>query len=464
MRLRVEVPAADFEQAIDAAFAKLARDVRVPGFRPGKVPRRLLEARLGTETAREQALRDALPEYYARAVEAEHIDVIASPEIDITAGEHDGDVTFDAVVEVRPVVTLKGYDGLRVEISSPEVTDEAIDAQIDHLRERFADLEEKTAPLATGDFAEIDIKGYVHDEVIDGLSASDFLYELGSGIVVGKLDEELAGKRAGDILKFNDVLPERFAERAGQEVAFQVLVKGAKRKVLPDPSDEWASEVSEFDTIDALRDDARSRLELVGTVQAQMAVREKVLESVAGLVEIELPEALVNEEMRHRLHDFVHRLEHQGMTVPQYLEATGQTEEHLMVGLRDAASASVRADLALRAVAAAEGLEATDDDLDTEVDRLAERMGEKASKIRSDFERRGAIEAVRSDIVRSKALKLLVDRATVVDESGHAVDLALPTGQTAADLVAAEEQGGEAEPHPDTPSTHPLTDPPEEQE
>ncbi len=156
----------------------------MPGFRPGKAPRRLLEARMGTEIARDQALRDSLPEYYAEAVVAEDVDVIAPPEIDITAGEEEGDVEFDAVVEVRPVVTVEGHGALRIEIERPDVDDEAIARQVDGLRERFADLEDSDAPLTDGDFAEIDIKGFVDDESVEGLTATDYLYEVGSGIVV----------------------------------------------------------------------------------------------------------------------------------------------------------------------------------------------------------------------------------------------------------------------------------------
>ena len=295
VRLHVAIPASDFETAIDAAFRKLAREVKMPGFRPGKAPRRLLEARLGTEIAREQALRDSLPDFYAEAVEAEDIDVIAAPEIDITAGEDEGDVEFDAVVEVRPQVTVQGHDELTIEIPSPAITDEAVDAQVDALRDRFADLEDSAAPLTDGNYAEIDIKGYIHDESIEGLTATDYLYEIGSGTVVPKLDDELRGKRPGDILKFNDTLPDRFGERAGQEVSFQVLVKEAKRKVLPELNDEWVSEVSEFDTVDALRADARKRLEVYALLQAQLLVRDKVLTAASELVDGDVPETLVNQ-------------------------------------------------------------------------------------------------------------------------------------------------------------------------
>ena len=430
VRLHVEIPAPEFEKAIDAAFRKLSGEVKIPGFRPGKAPRQLLEARFGPEIAREQALRDALPRYYAQAVEDEHLDAIAPPEIDITAGEEDGDVEFDAVVEVRPIVRLVGYDELRVELPSPAVTEEAVDAQLESLRERFADLEESLAPLTDGDYAQIDIKGYVHEEAIDGLTATDFLYEVGSASVVAKLDEELHGKRPGDILKFNDNLPDRFGERAGEDVSFQVLVKEAKRKVLPEMTADWVSEVSEFDALDALRADVRNRLELVGKLQAQMGVRDKVLEVASDLVDVEPPDALVSQEMERQLHDMAHKLEAQGATLPQYLEATGQPQDVFVTQVREAATKAVRADLALRAVVAQEAIETTDEELDGEIERLAERFEEKPQKLRKDLERRGVLEAVRSDLARGKALKFLVDHATVVDETGDELDLALPEADT----------------------------------
>jgi trigger factor len=440
VRLHVAIPAADFEQAIDAAFRKLAHEVKMPGFRPGKAPRRLLEARLGTEIARDQALRDALPDYYAEAVGTEAIDVIAPPEIDITAGEEDGDVEFDAVVEVRPVVEVEGHDALRIEIDKPEITDERIDEQVDALRERFADLEDSAAPLTDGDYAEVDITGSVGGESVEGLSATDYLYEVGSGIVVPELDVQLRGKRPGDILQFDDTLPERFGERAGEEVGFRVLVKEVKRKVLPELTDEWVEEVSEFDKVDALRDDIRARLDLYARVEASMAVREKVFTAAAALVSADIPDTLVNQEMERRLHDLAHRLEEQGigMTIPQYLAVTGQDQTEFVDNLRETATEAVRADLALRAVIAQEAIAATDEEVDAEIDELARRMDEKPAKVRKDLERRGVLEAVRSDIARGKALAFLIDHAEVVDADGEPVDLSLPRADT-----------DEAEPDPD---------------
>jgi trigger factor len=468
VRLHVAIPAEDFEQSIDAAFRKLAKEVKMPGFRPGKAPRRLLEARMGTEIARDQALRDSLPEYYAEAVVAEDVDVIAPPEIDITAGEEEGDVEFDAVVEVRPQVTVEGHEALRIEIEKPEVGDDAISQQVDSLRERFADLEDSAAPLTDGDYAEIDIKGYVNDESIEGLTATDYLYEVGSGIVVPKLDGELHGKRPGDILKFNDTLPERFGERAGEEVAFQVLVKDAKKKVLPELTDEWVSEVSEFDTVEALQDDVRQRLEIYARVQASMLMREKIFEAAAALVPDDVPETLVNNEMERRLHDLAHRLEEQGvrMTIPQYLAATGQDQQEFVDNVRVGATEAVRADLALRAVITQEEIAATDEEVDAEVDRLAEQLNEKPAKVRKDLERRGVVEAVRSDIARGKALAFLMDHAEVVDADGEPVDLSLPQPTGAdSDGPAADQPAESAEasappdqeaPEPELPEEEPA--------
>src|SRR6478672_3032631 len=212
VKLHVTVPADEFERAIDAAFRKLAREVRVPGFRPGKAPRKLLEARLGTDIAREQALRDSLPDFYVDAVTEHDVDVIAPPEIEVTAGQEDGDVEFEAVVEVRPQVQLVGYDELRIELPFESVGDE----QIDRLRDRFADLTDSDEPLIDEAYATIDITGSIGGESVEGLTATDFLYRVGSDMVVPELDQQLHGTRPGAILEFDATLPERFGDRAGE--------------------------------------------------------------------------------------------------------------------------------------------------------------------------------------------------------------------------------------------------------
>ena len=422
VKLSVEVDEREFDRALDAAFRKIAREVRIPGFRPGKAPRRLLEARLGAEAARAEALRDSLPTYYEQALKDHDVDAIAPPEIDITAGEESGPVAFDAVVEVRPQVSVGGYSGLQVTVPSPEVTDEEIDRQVDRLREQFGELQTVGRPARDGDHVSIDIKGYRHSETIQGLTADDFLYEVGSGSVLPELDEQLRGTKPGDILKFNAPIP---GGDEGDDVTIQVLVKEVKEKLLPDVTDEWASEASEFDTVDELRGDIRARMSTVKNVQTQLALREQVVDAIAQLVEEDMPDALVGREMERRLHDIVHRLQAQGADLEQYLEAVGKPQDEFVAELRSGAVEAVKADMALRAVADAEGVEADDADLAAEIARLAERLGEKPAALRRRLDRGDQLPAVRSDIRKGKALEWLVEHVEIVDEEGRPVDRAL---------------------------------------
>ena len=412
VKLSVEIDEQEFEKALDAAFRKIAREVRIPGFRPGKAPRRVLEARMGKDAARQEALRDALPDYYAQALHEHDVDAIAPPEIDITAGQETGPVTFDAVVEVRPQLNLAGYGGLRVTVPGPEVTEEEIQGQVDRLRNNFAELSAVGRPARDGDHLTIDISGSRGGEAVSGLTADDLLYELGSGTVLPELDDQLQGTRPGDILSFDAELP----DGSGQ---FRVLVKDVKQKILPDVTDEWAGEASEFDTVEELRAD------IVKRIQAQMALRNQAVEALVELVPEDPPEPLVDQETERRAHDLEHRLSAQGANIAQYLEASGQSEEQVVADLRTAAVQAVKADLALRAVADAEGLEATDTDVEAEIARLAERVGQKAPALRRQLERADQMPAVRSDVRKGKALEWLVEHVEVVDEAGHPVDRAL---------------------------------------
>jgi trigger factor len=425
VKLHITVPADEFEKAIDAAFKKLAREVRVPGFRPGKAPRRLLEARMGTDIAREQALRDSLPEFYVDAVSEHDVDVIAPPEIEVTAGQDDGDVEFEAVVEVRPQVHLTGYDELRVELPIEPIDDAAIDDQVDRLRDRFADLTDSEDPLIDDAYATIDISGSIDGESVEGLTATDFMYRVGSDMVVPELDEQLRGTRPGAILEFGATLPERFGGRAGEDATFRVLVKEAKSKVLPELTDEWVDEASEFDTVSELRADIRTRLETMQKLQARMAARDKVLEAAAALVPIPAPEVLVDDETRRRVEDLAHRLSHQKATLDEYLQATGQEPQAFIDDVREGAVQAVLADLALRAIVTQEAIEVSEAEIDAEIERLAERLEEKVAKVRRDLERRGVLETVRSDLARGKALEFLIEHSSVVDEEGNVIDLTI---------------------------------------
>ena len=453
VRLSVTVPEPEFDRAVDAAFKKLAREVRIDGFRPGKAPRKLLEARLGSDIARKQALQDGLPEFYAQAVIDNDIDVIGFPEIDITAGEDDGDVEFTAVVEVRPEITLIGYESLRVEIPFEAVDDEAVDRQIDAMRRRSAELVDSTRPLAEDDYATIDIVGSAPDDEgamveVDGLVASAFMYQVGSASVVDELDEQLRGTKPGDVMEFDAELPERFGDRVGMCVSFRVEVTGAQQQVLPELNDEWASENSEHDTVEAMRADLEKRLGLMRILQAQMSLNDRVLEALAALVPIPAPETLVDQEVQRRLRDLQARLQQQGLGLEQYLAMSGIEPQSFLDQAREGAQGVVLADLALRAVINQEKIAATDDEIDAEIQRLAEEAGQKPDKARRQLEKNGYLEVIGRDLARGKALKFLVDQAQVVDQKGEPLDLTLPEDNAAATVPATSNHDESADPAP----------------
>jgi trigger factor len=418
VKLSIAIDETEFEHDIDAAFKRIAREVRLPGFRPGKAPRKVLEARIGLEAARIEALEQAVPKYYVEAIEAHDVDVIAQPEFDITAGKEEGPIAFDAVVEVRPVVNLGGYDSLRVTIPSPEVGDDEIDARIDHLRESFSTLEPVERPAQTGDNVTVDIAGSRDGEPMDGLTADDYLYEVGSGTIVPEFDEQLAGAKAGDVLTFTAEHPMPDED----PVDFTVTVKEIKEKVLPEADDAFAAEASEFETIEELRDDLVKRFGMVKKVQARMAVNQETAKALAELVTDEVPEALVSQGMQERLQDLGMRLQAQGIGIEQYLASTGQDQEAFIAELRESAAQGVKVDLALRAVAEAEAIEVSDEELEAEYQAVADRVGEKVAKVRKQLERNGQVAAVRSDLRTRKALEWLIEHVELVDEDGTTID------------------------------------------
>ncbi len=418
VKVSVEVDETEFDRAMDAAFRRISREVRIPGFRPGKAPRRILEARIGTSVAREEALREALPEYYAQAVRENDVDVIAPPEIDITAGLEEGPVAFDAVVEVRPKVSVAGYGGLRVEIPRPRPTDEEIDAQIDRMRNQFAELELVDRPAIDTDQVTVDIVGSRDGEALPGLDATDYLYEVGSSAIAPELDDHLRGAKPGDILQFSA----RHPDPEEEPIDFRVLVKQVQQRVLPELDDEWANEASEFETLDALRADLVRRLTIVRVMQSQMALREKAASALGELVEEEIPEPLIDDEMRTRLQDLGMRLQAQGVGIEQYLAATGQSQPEFVEELRAAGREAVKVDLALRAVADAEAIEVDDDEVDAEIERLAERTKQKPNQLRKVIERNGQIPELRSDLRKRKALEWIVENVEIVDPDGQPID------------------------------------------
>jgi trigger factor len=416
VRLSVEIDEPEFDQTLNDVVRELAKQVRVPGFRPGKVPRKVLEARMGGAVAlREEALRESLPDFYARAVVDTELDPIAQPEIDIKRGKEKGAVVFDAVVQVRPRVSIPGYDGLQVSLPTLAVSDEEIDQQLDRLRENDAELETVDRPAIDGDVVTIDLHGS-DPSGAEVVGVDDYSYTVGSASIVPELDPELHGSKPGSILAFEAPNPTDPA----QGVSFRVLVKEVKVKKLPEATDEWTAENSEFETLAELRADISDRIGRVKLMTAQLALRQKGVEAIAGLVsDDDVPEVLVDEEVSERIHELQHRLESQHVSLSDYLSATGQQPDDLLTAVRADAQEAVKADLALRALVEAEELTASDEELDAEVAGMAERMGTTPVSLRDQLDTSGRTGAVRSELRKRKALQWLLDHLDLVDEEGN---------------------------------------------
>ena len=419
VKLSVEVDEEIFDVAVDAAFKRIAKEVRMPGFRPGKAPRRLLEAQFGSAVGREEALREAMPEYYAQAVIEHDVDVVAPPEIEITGGQEDGPVQFDAVVEIRPSVSAAGYDGLRVEIPNPVASAEEIDEQIDNLRRNFAELSVVERAAADEDHVTIDIEATHGDEPVPGLTTTDYDYLLGSGAVVPEIDENLRGASAGDEVEFSADHPDPEEE---EPLQFSITVKEVKEAVLPDLDDEFAKANSEFETVEDLRADMADRMNTMRIQQANMAVQQNTAEALAALVTDEIPESMIENEINARIQDLVQRLQQQGMDVGAYLDSVGQTAETLAAEFREPAEQAVKVDLALRSVADLQGLVPDDDRIDEVIAEMAGPSGQDSDELKARLAEVGQISALRADLAKQSAMEWLTDNVELVDEDGEAID------------------------------------------
>jgi trigger factor len=419
VRLSVEVEPDEFARDLDRTYRRVAGQVKIPGFRKGKVPRQVIDARIGRDHVLEEFVKDAVPAYYYRAIRDNDLAPIAEPEIDLDKLEDGKPLRFTATVEVRPRLHLESeqYRGVHVDAPPTEPTERELDEFIDHLRERFAELDVVERPARKGDYVLADVRAYVNDRDIGEATRTGFLSEVGSEELVPELDRELEGKRKGDILKFNAVLPEKFGpELAGQEVTFQVLVKDVKAKKLPAADDDFAKTASEFDTLIELREDVRTKLRSVKEAESRAAVRDLVLARVLDSVDVELPERLVDEETERRIRNAEERAERAGITLQDALTAQGWDELRFRSDARSHAVRGLKGDLVLEAVARQEELEVTEEDLQGEIRALAEASGRDVREVRRIIERSGQVRSLAGDIIRTKALDLLVESADVASE------------------------------------------------
>jgi trigger factor len=418
VKLTIEVPVDEFTKDLDRAYRSISNQVKIPGFRKGKVPKQIIDAQIGRDVVREEFLSSAVPTYFRDAVREEDLAPISDPEIQLEQVEDDKPLIFTATVEVRPRLQLapEDYQGLRVEKPSTEVTDAEIDEWVDRLRERFAELEPADRPVRAEDFVTIDVKTTLHGEDVAEASRSDYLYFVGSGEFGSKLDVELVSTKPGDILKVNDTLPDRFGELGGTDVSIQVLVKDVKQRKLPDADDEFAKTASEFDTLTQLRDDLRERLAEMKERDAEGVIRDRALQAMIDTVTVELPESLVEEETDHRISHARERAERAGLTLEQVLQSQGWDEARLREDSREHAIRAIESDLVLEGIARTEKLEVTADEIGAQIAVLAQAYGRETKELAKALDRSGQVVTLAGDIIRGKALDLLVERADIEPE------------------------------------------------
>ncbi len=425
VKLYIEVDEAEFDKDIDRAFRAIAREVNLPGFRNGKAPRRVLEARIGIGPAREQALRDAIPVYLGKAVREHDVDLVATPEVEITGGQDEGLVEFEAECEVRPEITVPGYAGLRIELDSPSPTDDELaDARSAELRQGGS-LADVDRPAESGDYLTLDLAATRDGEEVMGLNTEDWSYELGQGWVSEDFDEQITGASVGDVLEFTTT-PKGTDEPAD----LTVTVKAIQALELPELTDEWVSENTEFDTVAEWDESLTEQLTEQKLQQVRQTVVGKLTESLNELVETEPPASMVEAEMQNQANNLARQLQGQGIDLQAWLSATGQDPQQFIESTRPHAEEAVKTDLALRAVAVAESIEVGDDDIEMEYARMAMQFGQKAKDIRRIYEQNDAVPELIGQIRKSKAVDWLLHRVEMVDHAGHEIDRDLVLGHT----------------------------------
>jgi trigger factor len=424
VKVYVEVDETEFEREIEAAFRAIAREVKMPGFRNGKAPRKLLEARIGIGPAREQALRDSIPSYLSKAVREHDVDLVATPSIEITGGQESGAVEFEAECEVRPEITVPGYGGLRVEIEAPSVDDEALDEAVTAQLRGHGSLIDVDRPIESGDFVTIDLSATRDGEELAGLNVEDWSYEVGKGWVTDDFDSHLEGATSGAELTFSSV-PKGTEEPAD----FTVRITAVKSMTLPQLDDEWvADNIGEFETVAEWRASIAERLAEGRLNTIRQTLVQKVTDALVGLVEIEAPESMVEQELQGRLQNLARQFQAQGIDLSAWLSATGQSTDDLIANMREQADTAVKADLALRAIAVAESMEADGDDLDLEYQRMAMQFNDTPDRVRKAYESNDAVADLIASIRKSKALDWLLHHVEFVDPQGNAVDSDLVLG------------------------------------
>lgn len=413
--LKVTVSNDEFKKAIKQAYLKNRGRFNIPGFRKGKAPQKVIETQYGKGIFFEDAMNIAFPDAYEAAIEAHELEPVERPDVDIEALEPDADVVFKVEVTVKPEVVLGDYKAMEVEKVSAEVPDADVEAELEKSREQNARLVSSEEAAQKGDTVLIDFEGFLGEEAFEGGKGENHPLELGSGQFIPGFEEQLEGALKGDEKEVSVTFPETYhaEDLAGAEAVFKVSVKDVKRKELPALDDEFAKDISEFDTLAELQADTRSKLEEAAAKKAESQIRQAVVDAAVALTEIELPEVMIESEIDSMLKDFEYQLRYQGLDLEKYYEITQTEEKDLREQMKDDAEKKVRTALTVEAIAKAEAVEADEADVKAEMERIAEQYKMDLDKVEKTYSGDN-LDYLKESIVSRKTIDLLVEWTKLV--------------------------------------------------
>ena len=414
--LTIEVSPEEFDAALDKAFKKVSKDVQIPGFRKGKIPRKIFESRFGVESLYQDAVDIVLPDAYVKAIEETGIEPIAQPDVDIENIQQGEKLVFIANVQVKPEVTLGEYKGLEVEEQSVEVTDEDVDHEIEHQRQHHAELVVKEeGKVEEGDTVVMDFEGFLDGEAFDGGKGENHSLEIGSGQFIPGFEEQLIGKEPGEETEIEVTFPEDYhaEELAGKKATFEVKIHEVKYKELPELDDEFAKDVDEeVETLDELKKKKKEELEAQRKQDAENQKRETLIEKASDNAQVDIPDAMVDTELDQMVKEFEQRLQMQGMTLEMYSQFSGQDENALKEQMREDAAKRVKTNLTLEAIVNAENLEVSEEDVNAELENMASMYGTDTEQLKQMLG--GNTDMLSGDLKMRKAIDFLVENSKTV--------------------------------------------------
>ena len=445
VRINVEVPFTELQPDFDRAYKELAKNVRLPGFRPGKAPAKLLEARIGKEAMLDQVVGDAVPGRYTEAVTSSDVRPLGQPEIEITNKEYGQDLTFTAEVDIRPEIELPDLEGLKITVDPIEVTDEEVDTELQNLRARFGTLKGVERAAENGDFVSIDLSATVDGEDVPEAKTEGLSHEIGSGQLIEGLDEAIVGLKEGESRVFTTTLAA--GDHAGQEAQVTVTVKSVKERELPEPDDEFAQLASEFDTIDELKNSLTEQVQRVKRIQQAEQIRDKALEVLLEQVEVPLPEKIVQAQVDDTLHNAIHGLDHDEKRFEEALEAQGSSREEFDADNRTNAEKAVKTQLLMDAIADKLDIQVGQNDLTERLVLMSRQYGLEPQQLLQYLQENNQLPAMFADVRRGLTVAAVVHGGTVTDTDGNVIDTTEffgPSGEQAA-AAAAEAADDAAE-------------------